>query len=77
MINIQVETRWNTLHEMICSVLENLDGINRILIQIDVKNMSKILTDEEVKILREICMMIAPFKEATEKISGMSSFSFE
>ncbi|XP_065209253.1 E3 SUMO-protein ligase ZBED1-like [Planococcus citri] len=65
-----VETRWNTLYDMITSVIDNMEGINKVLIQIDLKNVEKILNDTEIAILKDIRDMIKPFKTATESISG-------
>lgn len=63
------------LYDMITSVIENEEGIRKVLIQIDLKNVDKILSNDEIKILKDICDMIKPFKTSTQHISGEYFFS--
>ncbi|KYN50023.1 Zinc finger BED domain-containing protein 4, partial [Cyphomyrmex costatus] len=65
-----VDTRWNTLHHMITSVLDNHNGIQMIKL-IDAYSDLNVLTKEEVQLMRQIIMILEPFDQATKDISGM------
>ncbi|XP_066590479.1 zinc finger BED domain-containing protein 4-like [Prorops nasuta] len=63
-----VDTRWNSMHDMLIRFIELSEKIGSILLNIPTAPM--MITATELQIIKELVDLLKPFKEATKIISG-------
>lgn len=63
---------------MFMSVIENIEGIKRVAVRDEYQKELKVLTASEIAILKEVIVLLEPFREITSMISGkMSTYYWE
>ena len=64
-----VETRWNSTYDIITSIIENEEAVSAVL-RADTKHKNLNITPEMIAILREIQVVLAPWKKLTVLMSA-------
>ncbi|XP_066585542.1 E3 SUMO-protein ligase ZBED1-like [Prorops nasuta] len=65
-----IETRWNSTHDMFERFVELFDKVSSVLLKFPAAPI--MVTAKELQILKEFIVLLKPFKEATNIISGES-----
>ena len=67
-----VVTRWNSILHMICSILDNFDAINKVLVRIGERELK--LDNEDKDILNDLSKFLTPFETYTRMVSASGIF---